>query len=115
MEQLEKLRNERHLAPIQQAVANMPKDELGHAASRLVSLNWFQKRMSLNDETVGGPVDVAVISKGDGLIWIERKHYFRPELNRHFFDNYHFNPENHGAPHDQGENESSSQTSKKKR
>lgn len=115
MEQLEKLRNERHLAPIQQAVANMPKDELGHAASRLVSLNWFQKRMSLTDETVGGPVDVAVISKGDGLIWIERKHYFRAELNRHFFDNYHFNPENHGAPHDQGESENSSQTNKKKR
>jgi len=115
MDELEKQRNENHLAPIQQAVANMPKDELGHAASRLVSLNWFQKRMSLTDETVGGPVDVAVISKGDGLIWIERKHYFRPELNRHFFDNYHFNPENHGAPHDQGEDESSSQTNKKKR
>jgi len=39
-------------------------------------------------ETVGGPIDVAVISKGDGFIWIKRKHYFSPELNHHFFDNY---------------------------
>jgi hypothetical protein len=31
---------------------------------------------------------VVVISKGDGLIWMRRKHYFRPELNPHFFTNY---------------------------
>lgn len=37
---------------------------------------------------VGGPIDVAVISKGDGLIWIKRKHYFDRDLNQHFFSNY---------------------------
>lgn len=103
MEKLDHQRLEKHLSSINQAIANMPKDELGHAAARLVSLNWFQKRMSLSTETVGGPVDVAVISKGDGFIWIERKHYFRPELNQHFFDNYNFSQQDHGAPHDQGE------------
>jgi len=40
------------------------------------------------EETVGGPIDVAVISKGDGFVWIKRKHYFRPELNHCFFRNY---------------------------
>ena len=44
--------------------------------------------MSPHEETVGGPVDVAVISKGDGFIWINRKHYFKPEFNPHFFDHY---------------------------
>ena len=39
-------------------------------------------------ETVGGPVDVAVISKGDGFIWIDRKHYFSRELNDQFVQNY---------------------------
>jgi hypothetical protein len=29
-----------------------------------------------------------VISKGDGFIWIKRKHYFDPALNYHFFANY---------------------------
>ena len=38
--------------------------------------------------TVGGPIDVAVISKGDGFIWIDRKHYFEREKNEHFFDDY---------------------------
>jgi hypothetical protein len=102
IEKLETEREDRHLGPILQAITNMPKDELGHAAARLVSLNWFQKRLSLNSETVGGPVDVAVISKGDGFVWIERKHYFRPELNRHFFDNYHYQPENNGVHHGKG-------------
>jgi len=39
------------------------------------------RRVSMDAETVGGPIDVAVISKGDGFVWIKRKHYFRSELN----------------------------------
>ncbi len=35
-------------------------------------------------ESVGGPIDVAVISKADGFIWIKRKHYFDPALNPRF-------------------------------
>ena len=35
-------------------------------------------------ESVGGPVDVAIISKGDGLVWINRKHYFEMEKNPHY-------------------------------
>jgi len=102
---LDEHREERHLLPIRQAVANMPKDELGHAAARLVSLNWFQKRMSLSTETVGGPVDVAVISKGDGFIWIDRKHYFRAELNPHYFNNHHTGLEHDGDHHAQTTNQ----------
>ncbi|MCK1606504.1 MULTISPECIES: hypothetical protein [unclassified Bradyrhizobium] len=85
---LEAHRIKKHRGPILQAIINLPIDELAHVAQSLVNLNSFQKRMSLGPETVGGPVDVAVISKGDGFIWIERKHYFRRELNEHFFRNY---------------------------
>jgi len=44
--------------------------------------------VTIGAETVGGPIDVAVISKGDGFIWIKRKHYFKAELNSQFFSNY---------------------------
>jgi hypothetical protein len=44
--------------------------------------------VTFTTETVGGPIDVAVITKGDGLIWIKRKHYFDKELNHAFFANY---------------------------
>ena len=73
---------------IASAVEALTIKELAQVASTLVGLSSFEQQMSLNRETVGGPVDVAVISKGDGFIWIERKHYFRQELNNHFLRNY---------------------------
>jgi hypothetical protein len=57
-------------------------------AETLVNLVSFRKQVTLEAETVGGPIDVAVISKGDGFVWIKRKHYFDPALNHHFFKNY---------------------------
>ncbi len=87
-EKLDEYKDE-HSHPVKQAIAFLPKNELAHVAASLVNLNIFQKRMSTNeDETVGGPIDVAVISKGDGFVWIARKHYFPRELNQHFFLNY---------------------------
>jgi len=44
---------------------------------------------SVETDTVALPIDVAVISKGDGLVWIKRKHYFNRDLNHQFFSNYH--------------------------
>ena len=75
--------------PIVDNLNNLPKDELAAMAESLVNITLFHKRISLEEsETVGGPIDVAVISKGDGLIWIKRKHYFKPELNPHYLENY---------------------------
>ena len=70
------------------AVEALTISELAQVASTLVDMSSFEQQMSLDSETVGGPVDVAVISKGDGFIWIDRKHYFSKELNDHFFRNY---------------------------
>jgi hypothetical protein len=85
---LNEFKETEHLTPIVRSIEYLPKDELAHVAASLVNLNSLQKRISFSeDETVGGPIDVAVISKGDGFIWIDRKHYFKPELNRHFFRN----------------------------
>lgn len=87
-DKLEAYRKSKHLDPIHDAIRDLPKDELAQVAASLVNLNLFQKRMSLDAETVGGPIDVAVISKGDGFVWIDRKHYFKPELNQHFLSRY---------------------------
>ena len=73
---------------IARAVGTLTIGELARVASTLVGLSSFEQQMSLARETVGGPVDVAVISKGDGFIWIDRKHYFPRELNEHFYRNY---------------------------
>jgi len=67
----------------------LPKEEMAVMAETLINLTSFKRRMSFSEqETVGGPIDVAVISKGDGFIWIKRKHYFEPALNPHFIAGY---------------------------
>jgi hypothetical protein len=74
--------------PIIQMVSLLPKDELPHLAESLVALTSLKRHVSRDAETVGGPIDVCLISKGDGFIWIKRKHYFKPELNPQFTRNY---------------------------
>jgi hypothetical protein len=74
--------------PVMRMVAVLPKDELAHLAESLVALTSLKRRVSSDAETVGGPIDVALISKGDGFIWIKRKHYFQEELNPQFVRTY---------------------------
>lgn len=68
--------------PLLQSVAFLPKDELGAMAESLVNLTTLKRRVSINEaQTVGGAVDVAVVSRGDGFVWLKRKHYFDQKLN----------------------------------
>ncbi|RIQ11117.1 hypothetical protein DY240_29850 [Jiangella rhizosphaerae] len=65
-----------------QSLAHLPKDEMGAMAESLVNLTTLKRRVSLRDaQTVGGAVDVAVVSRGDGFVWLKRKHYFDRTLN----------------------------------
>jgi len=84
----DQFRKKEYVDPVTSAVSILPKDELALMAEALVSLTSLKRKVSMESETVGGPIDVAIISKGDGFIWIKRKHYFKPELNPHYFENY---------------------------
>lgn len=88
IDKISKIQYNRYVEPILKVVTFLPKNELAEMAESLVNLTCLRKKISMDDETVGGPVDVAVISKGDGLVWIKRKHYFEQDLNKHFFINY---------------------------
>jgi hypothetical protein len=74
--------------PMKNAVAFLPKDEMAQMAESLVNITSLRRRVSKDTETVGGPTDVAVLSKGDGFVWIKRKHYFNLEINPCFVDKY---------------------------
>ena len=71
---------------ISRIVGYLSKEEIAELAEALVHLTQLRLMVSREPETVGGPIDVAVISKGDGLIWIKRKHYFDRELNPRYFN-----------------------------
>jgi len=88
MAAIEKHKRERNVDPVLEAVEFLPKEELASMAEALVNLTSFKRRVTLDAETVGGPIDVAVISKGDGFIWVKRKHYFEIDINPQFGANY---------------------------
>lgn len=88
MAAIEKHKRERNVDPVLDAVEFLPKEELAGMAEALVNLTSFKRRVTLDAETVGGPIDVAVISKGDGFIWVKRKHYFEIDMNPQFRANY---------------------------
>lgn len=88
-EQWQIARRERYTDPVMEMVASLPKDELGGMAESLVNLTKFKRRISRQQESVGGPIDVAVITKGDGFVWMKRKHYFSAELNPRYFARIH--------------------------
>jgi hypothetical protein len=75
-----------HYLPIMRVLSILPKDELASMAETLVSLTTFKRRVSTSSETVGGPIDVAIISRGDGFVWVKRKRYFPAELNPGYID-----------------------------
>ena len=77
-----------YIAPLVDTVAYLEKEDMADMAESLVSLTFLKRRMMSSEESVGGPVDVAIISKSDGFVWIKRKHYFQKELNHQFFSNY---------------------------
>jgi len=68
--------------PVLRAVAALPKHELARMAESLVRLRSFRLRVDAQEtDSVGGSIDVAVISKRDGFTWVRRRRYFDVKLN----------------------------------
>ena len=66
--------SKKHSGPLMQAVAALSRQDLAKMANSLVSLTAFLMKMSVTEnETVAEPIDVAILSKGDGFIWIKHK------------------------------------------
>lgn len=67
--------------PLRRVLNSLSVQEMAELAETLLVLESLRERVTSPSETVGGPVDVAAITKSDGLVWIRRKHYFDSRLN----------------------------------
>ncbi|WP_377159574.1 hypothetical protein ACFJIX_09965 [Roseateles sp. UC29_93] len=63
-------------APLLGILQSLGIEEMAHLATSLLELQSLKERVTSSTETVGGPIDVAVITKEEGLVWIHRKHFF---------------------------------------
>jgi hypothetical protein len=59
--------------PVLRVLEIAAKAELAETAKELVSLNVFKKRIMAQKQTVGGAIDVAVISRENGFQWWTRQ------------------------------------------
>lgn len=61
--------------PIFKSVDLLPLSEMAFLAENLVNITSLKRLYSLDgrQQTVGGPTDVAIISKGDGFVWVKNK------------------------------------------
>lgn len=82
---LSDFRNQYFVQPLMSNVRNLPREEMAAMAEALVELTSLRRKIDSTLQTVAGPVDVVLISKSDGVVWMKRKHYFRPEINHDFF------------------------------
>lgn len=62
-------------------VSEMPIQDAIDLADFLVDISKKTSRFIPGPQTIGGPTDIAVITKHEGFKWIKRKHYYTQELN----------------------------------
>ena len=76
-----------YMRPIIQSVSSLPIEELALLAESMINITSLRRKVAIdrNIGTVGGPIDVSIISKGDGFIWLKRKHYFERKYNPQYF------------------------------
>lgn len=73
-----------HYHSLKRVIASLPMEEMTHLAETLVTLESLKEKVTSPKQSVGGPIDVAVITKSEGLVWIKRKHFFDSDKNLRF-------------------------------
>lgn len=72
---------EENWKPLRSVLSSLGVQEMAHLAETLLTLQAVKERVTSSSESVGGPIDVAAITKSEGLIWLKRKHFFDADLN----------------------------------
>lgn len=74
-----------HYLPLRRIIGGLAIEEMSELAETLVMLESLKEKVTSRTQSVGGPIDVAVITKAEGLVWIKRKLFFNPEINQRYF------------------------------
>ena len=65
-ESMDEYMQEEYIDGIVNAVESFNVEDMANMAENLVSITSLQRHFSSSDETVGGPIDVAVITRAEG-------------------------------------------------
>ncbi|RZI61171.1 MAG: hypothetical protein EOP37_08385 [Rubrivivax sp.] len=73
-----------NFSPLLGVLQSLSVQEMAHLAESLLGIESLKERVTSPSESVGGPIDVAAITKDEGLVWIRRKHYFDAAMNMRY-------------------------------
>lgn len=59
--------------PILESIGILPNNQLVELAESMIYITSLKRKISFDLESVGGDIDVAIISKGDGFVWGKKK------------------------------------------
>ncbi|AZW14917.1 hypothetical protein CS344_23865 [Bordetella bronchiseptica] len=65
-------------------IGTLPIDEMVHLAETMIVLESLKEKVTSPSQSVGGPVDIAAITRAEGLVWIKRKEYFSTAKNSRY-------------------------------
>ena len=76
-ESMDEYMQEEYIDGIVNAVESFNVEDMANMAENLVSITGLQRHFSSSDETVGGPIDVAVITRAEGFMWVRHKDFIK--------------------------------------
>ena len=59
-----------------EALKDYDLQDMAQLAENLVAMTGFERHMTFKNEGVGGPIDLAVITKNNGFTWLNRKSWY---------------------------------------
>ncbi|MCL1993006.1 MAG: hypothetical protein FWG66_08670 [Spirochaetes bacterium] len=73
IDSINQMKKKHYTGPILDIVGSLPAVNLAEMAEALINITSLRRHVSTDSETVGGPTDVALITKVDGFVWIKKK------------------------------------------
>ena len=67
---------DRNLQQWEKALEDYDLQSMAALAESLIDLTGFHRILTFQQEGVGGPVDLAVITKNNGFTWLKRKSWY---------------------------------------
>jgi hypothetical protein len=85
-EKLRKFAVDTYVKPVMTSVGFLRKEDLIELAESLINITSVKRKTSETLQTVGGPVDIAIITKHEGFVWVKRKDIIDRSLNSLFYN-----------------------------
>jgi hypothetical protein len=58
------------------ALRDYDLQDMARLAENFIAMTSFERHMTFSPEGVGGPIDLAVITKNEGFTWLNRKSWY---------------------------------------